>query len=513
MSKTKLYILIFMLVFVGFFSKAPMIHAATTSYKGYSAKLVDKSYAGSIRARTDSDLTVELYFENTGTKTWYNNSDAFVTMDVSDPYLRESAFWHRWWKTWDSPAWLLESKVEPGETGTFRFAIHMPKEPGEYTENFRLAATNEAWIPGGKIEIQFSAIDSTYSGPVVTKAEETKETINSSTEEEIETEEDVAKDPRFNPTSYEIKTIDEFKKISLPSNLIADDADDPTVRIGLYSTEQEVVISSAAIFEILDKNDKRIAKVFDSEKIETVFNTKTKITKIFDESKKVILTTDEPIRFISTDEDVPLEILTNKTNTNTWTNYTLFKGVLELRYTDDDTFWIINELSMGDYLKGSAECGNNNPAAYLEAMAIAERSYAMQRLLNNGKHAERNFDLVSHTGDQVYRGYSRELTQPNVVKAVEDTKGLVITHGGAIVITPYFAHSNGWTRSWTDAWGGTDKPWLQPVYVPVDDDGNGRFGHGVGMSAIGAKDMADNEYNFEEILNWFYTDIVLLKSY
>ena len=509
MSKTKKLVTISLVLVFSFIFQALPTYAQVMTYKGYRAELVDTSYSGTIRAQAGKDMTLEVSFKNTGTKTWHNDDSKFVTLDVSEPYLRESPFWHKWWRTWDCPAWLLESEVAPGEIGTFIFAIHIPTTPGEYTENFRLAATDEAWIPGGGLTIRFSAINSTYSGV----AEKSKEVVTTpATEvEDVEVIEEVA-DPRFDPTRYKVKSLDDFTKMSLPLPLNEVNPDNgPNVRIGLYSTEEAVVISSTETYKVYDAKDKLLVTKFNGGELKAKFDFKTKFLKLYGGNDKLLITTNGALRFVSNDENIPLEIPTNKTNTNSWQQYTLFKGVLELRYTDDDTFWIINELPVEDYLKGSAECGNNNPSAYLEAMAIAERSYALQRLLNNGKHAVRNFDLVSHTGDQVYRGYSRELTQPNVVKAVNDTNGVVITYNNDVVITPYFAHSNGWTLSWPDAWGGTDKPWLQPVYVPVDDDGNGRFGHGVGMSAIGAKDMAKNDYNFEEILNWFHTDIELLR--
>ena len=53
---------------------------------------------------------------------------------------------------------------------------------------------------------------------------------------------------------------------------------------------------------------------------------------------------------------------------------------------------------------------------------------------------------------------------------------------GAQVITPYFTWSDGRTRSWTDVWGGSTKPWLVSVEAPYDV-GKNLYGHGVGMSA------------------------------
>lgn len=517
MSKLKYSLLLALtLIFSLFFLTNITQAAEVTPYKGYRAELVSRSYPSIIKAQPGAAMTLEVEFKNTGTSTWYNDTADFVTLDVSEPYLRESPFYHQWWRTWDCPAWLLEPVVRPGETGTFRFAMAMPDEPGMYIENFKMAATNEAWIPGGELTINFKIIDPdavvTVENGISAPLDDLSEDVDDIGTED-EDDNDISDDSDFNPTRYEDKDADEFEELNVALNINEDDPElGPDVRIGLYSTEQEVILQSEGVLQIQDADDKILARVFD-EAVTADFNFSNKFLSLYDSSNKLILKTNDPIRFKASGDDTPIEIVTNKTNTDTWQEYTLFKGVIELRYTDDDSFWIINELSMQDYLKGSAECGTGNPTAYIEAMAIAERTYATQRLLNNGKHSVRGFDLVSHTGDQVYRGYSRELTQPDIAEAVERTNGLVVTYNDEVVITPYFAYSNGWTRTWSEAWGGTDKPWLQPVYVPIDDDGNGRFGHGVGMSATGARDMARNGYNFEEILRYFYTDTEIHKVY
>ncbi|MFA7662994.1 MAG: SpoIID/LytB domain-containing protein [Patescibacteria group bacterium] len=514
MTKTKISIFLSFILFFSFiFQVLPTEAVAIQAYKGYRAELSSTSFSGTIQAQMGKAMTLEAKFKNTGTKTWKNNDKAFITLDVSEPYLRQSQFQHKWWRTNDCPAWLLEKSVKPGEIGTFRFAIQLPNTAGEYTENFRLAATNTAWIPGGNLVINFNVIDP--SKPVVISAEPTDPEVTIGAEEIVEpvfgklTKE--ITDPRFNPTRYIAKTLDEFTKISLPLKLSATQPEKGAiVRVGLFSTEKEVVVKSTGAFEVRNEKGELLFESLDGKAITTKFDFKTLYSNIYNAENELVFSTDTPIRFVPVDENIPLEITSNKTNTENWKNYTLFKGVIELRYTSDETFWIINELSMEDYLKGSGECGNPNPAGYLQAMAIAERTYATYYLLNPSKHVARGFDLVAHAGDQVYFGYSRELMQPNVAQAVDATNGLIITYNNAVVITPYFARSDGMTRSWKQAWGGTDKAWLQPKYVPFDD-GETMLGHGIGMSAWGAWDMAKTGYNFEEIVNYFYTGINLLK--
>ena len=320
--------------------------------------------------------------------------------------------------------------------------------------------------------------------------------------------------PKFNPQRYAIKKLEDYEKLDLDMDLHTASLDQeltngPEIRIGLYSTEDPIIIKANGSYEIRNNKNKLLVKLTKGEQTKTEFNFDKKRYYLTSRDKRILMT-DSYLRFIPKKDDTIFEIISNK-NTNTWKSYTKFKGKLEIRLTDEGTLWIINELPMEDYLKGSAETGNNNPQDYLKAMAVAERTYALYHLLNPTKHAKRNFILTSHAGDQVYRGYSRELMSPNVAKAVEATKGLVVTHDNEIVVTPYFAQSDGYTRGWEDVWGGGAKPWLKPKYVPYDD-GEKMFGHGVGMSAWGAWDMAKNRgYNFEEILKYFYTDIELKR--
>jgi len=44
----------------------------------------------------------------------------------------------------------------------------------------------------------------------------------------------------------------------------------------------------------------------------------------------------------------------------------------------------------------------------------------------------------------------------------------MITYDNKIVVTPYYANSDGRTRSWTEVWGGTIKPWLVSVKAKYD---------------------------------------------
>lgn len=60
---------------------------------------------------------------------------------------------------------------------------------------------------------------------------------------------------------------------------------------------------------------------------------------------------------------------------------------------------------------------------------------------------------------------------PSIINLVKEVQNKVLTYGGNIVYTPYFALSSGMTQSSKDMWGG-DYPWLSPVDSSVDRNVN-----------------------------------------
>lgn len=204
--------------------------------------------------------------------------------------------------------------------------------------------------------------------------------------------------------------------------------------------------------------------------------------------------------------------------------YNQYRGAFEVRYDQaGETLWVINDLLMSDYMKGMGENSNISPMEYLKSQAVAQRTYAYYIKEETTKHDKRNFDVVATTGDQLYLGYVSEKEMPRFVDAVIATRGMMVGYDtdddpatpSDIVITPYFGHSNGTTRSWASVWGGSDKPWLVPVVATYDRDaGRQMFGHGVGMSQLDAAVRAQEEgLKFDELLKYYYTGTEIVWMY
>ncbi|WP_053599738.1 SpoIID/LytB domain-containing protein [Bacillus sp. FJAT-18017] len=120
----------------------------------------------------------------------------------------------------------------------------------------------------------------------------------------------------------------------------------------------------------------------------------------------------------------------------------------------------VNTLGLEDYLKGVVPA--EMPALWnmeaLKSQAVSARTYALgyvNKLPN---------DTVSY---QVYAGYK---WHERATQAVEATTGEVITYGGnSIGAGAVFSSSNGgMTESNTNAWGGTQSPYLNVKQDPYD---------------------------------------------
>ena len=197
---------------------------------------------------------------------------------------------------------------------------------------------------------------------------------------------------------------------------------------------------------------------------------------------------------------------------NSSINDNQFRDTIEVRYSPtSQALWTINELSMENYVAGVAETSDSSPMEFIKALIIAQRTYAVYLVNNGGKHPSDFVDVYNSVNgngdDQVYRGYSFEIRNTGVKKAVEVTKGTVVKYKGAVVVTPYYSHADGRTRSWEEVWGSKNYPYCVSVPDPYTE-GMSLYGHGVGMSALGAMKYAEKENKtYDWILKYYYTGI------
>lgn len=137
-----------------------------------------------------------------------------------------------------------------------------------------------------------------------------------------------------------------------------------------------------------------------------------------------------------------------------------YRGWIELRKKRNGLFLVINEINIEDYLKGvvAAEIPHDWEFEALKAQAVASRTYALYR---KKKAGSRPYHILATVDSQVYEGKSGE--RETAIRAVRETEGVVITHGGGEPI-PAFYHSScgGHTENALELWG-IDAPYLRGV--------------------------------------------------
>lgn len=421
----------------------------------YQAELVRQS-APALTMEAGSTATFWADFKNVGARAWKPTGEHYVALNAVEPAGRVSAFKSVSWIDANQTTKLEQQRVSWNHTGRVSFTLQAPQQPGVYMENFQLSANKLKFIKGGVVTVTI-----TVTAPPVGRS-----------------------------------------------------ANEPVIAVGITTMTNSAVISANGNVSIYANGIK----------VGTA-DAHANVTLSYANGTYTVTGASVPLSGASSytvTPDADSSILTaihyeHRPSWDTTRNDNMFRGGLELRYAEvTGKLWLINHLPMEQYLRGIAESSNTAPMEFLKALTIAARTYAQYHYNTGTKHAAEHF-TVDATHDQVYRGYGMEYRSPNVVQAVQDTSGMEVTYGGAVVITPYYSHSDGRTRDWTEVgWNGGPYPWLVSVPVPQDiaSGYTSLYGHGVGMSAHAALVMASDEgKTYDQILTYFYTGVSIQKIY
>lgn len=434
------------------FLNPPKIEMKKVDYAAMKLSLVKP-----LKLNFGEDQTISLLFLNQGKQDWASRSIVLNNVSLAGVNTNAS-FANYFWLETNKVIETSDSLVKKGQTEIYTIPLTAPEQAGIFTLHFSLLVDGQK-IEGGNFDLPVTVID---PNPITETAATT---------------------------------------------LI----DDPRVRIGLFTTEEPMEFISTFDYSLQNNKNLELTKIVPGTKVYLSYNETNKQYVASWGEQKII--SENPLRLAPLDTNAYFT-LSNHELLARWgnnVNYNEFRDTLEIRWAEKTGYtWLINELDMENYLKGMAEESDSSPKEFLKAMAVAERSYAYYYLKNPGKHIAGGFDLDADY-DQVYRGYVREKISPNAVAAVDETWGTVVTYNGLPVDTPYFARSNGKTKSAKIVWG-ADKPWLQAVVTPYDK-GMTQWGHGVGISARDALYRAKNGANWDDILKYYYTGIELQRMY
>lgn len=385
--------------------------------------------------------------ENTGYLTWGSGDNDFQVGVIRHPSIGVT-----------TPI-LEDTAVDPGETGRMTFRITAPDDPGTYIIYFR-PRLNRQNLTQKPFYFRFTVMDF-------------PEGTSTST---------------FTTTTSNADLDQESIRIKLGFD---DDAfGAPTITA---DGDFNVYLGDDLFFDLEEGDEVEVKQRDDRYQV------------TYDAYAWIV---DEPLRFIAASNSV-LEI-TNYENRPAWNtslNDNRFRGILEVQIVDDELA-VINELPMEMYLRGVAESLNSDPVEKIKTMVIVARSYARYYLTEEEKFPGKPYHLDDDPDvSQKYLGYGFEVRADNIVQAVEDTAGMVITYGGKIIKTPYFSSTDGTsTRSAEEVWGWTHTPYLVSVPDPLCE-ATAFSGHGVGLSGCGTTAAAEAGKTFEEIIKYYYTGV------
>lgn len=277
----------------------------------------------------------------------------------------------------------------------------------------------------------------------------------------------------------------------------------PKIRVGLYETTDPITVVASGYSTIRTASGETLHALPKDTVATLSYDSSTALYSVAVGDWSTTAT--EAIK-IDPKKKNKIVTITNYSNPPAWDtalNDNAFYGAIEL-----NDGWAVNELGIENYVKGVAEAGDDNKPAYLKALYTAARTYVYFHYLYPTKHAGEPYLVDTTANDQVYRGYGFTKRAPNIAAAVDATAGQVVTYDDAVVVTPYFSQSDGRTRSWSEVWSG-DYAYLQSVDDP-GCTGDELLGHGVGMSAKGARYLAEQDYwHWREILQYYYQGVEL----
>ncbi len=289
------------------------------------------------------------------------------------------------------------------------------------------------------------------------------------------------------------------------------------IRVGIEHDIFPATFTSSSGMNIYTGNGDFIIPVAQGEQVIINYD---KVTQLYSVKKDGVLLKETP-NYIKLQNNDPVNGILTIVNLekrpywNSTINFNAYRGDMEVRYNNTyDKVWIINELNLEDYLKGMGEASNSSSYEYLKTMAVAERTYASYQYMSKpNTSAKQYFNVFSDEYDQVYDGYNRETRQPSVVSAVNETRGIVIMYNNDIIKAFYSANAGGRTRTLSETWGGADVPYLKSV-VDKYTTNDVRYGHGVGLSQVGAMRMISNDnVDYITVLRYYYTGVDLVKIY
>ncbi|MFH1225959.1 MAG: SpoIID/LytB domain-containing protein [bacterium] len=140
---------------------------------GFSAQKM-ASECDQLVMKAGETKTCAFAFLNTGIASWSNNSARFASIYTTKPNYRASAFVGSDWYKDNQPAKMKTPLIQSGQVAFFDVSLTAPKQAGDYTEYFRLALEDTAWVSNGIFSVKIKVIPASTVSAVGSAVNQTK---------------------------------------------------------------------------------------------------------------------------------------------------------------------------------------------------------------------------------------------------------------------------------------------------------------------------------------------------
>ena len=141
---------------------------------------------------------------------------------------------------------------------------------------------------------------------------------------------------------------------------------------------------------------------------------------------------------------------------------TSYGGTVIIDCSSKKEMLLINEIDLEQYLEGliSIELSPRWELAAMKVQAVVARTYALYQKANNSNNP---YHLTTSVLHQLYRGIEHATGKTR--QAVKETRGEVLTYGGAPIMAVYHSCCGGRTEDAENVWtSDKDRPYLKGVF-------------------------------------------------
>ncbi len=175
---------------------------------------------------------------------------------------------------------------------------------------------------------------------------------------------------------------------------------------------------------------------------------------------------------------------------------------------------VTNSTSFDNYMKGIGETSDADNVTKQTLVLLLAKMYTLFYINGENVHpsipAGASYQAIDNPDMfQKYVWAGREKTSKMSASLLANIQNKVILYNGYVPILPYFSCSAGFTWSAKEKWWWSDTPYLQSkLDFAACFDFNG---HGVGLSGKWAQYLAEKWWTLEQILQYYYPGVELVR--